>query len=240
MRGFCVEKKKYELCLEVLRRMKKQGILDKIMLVGSWCVFLYDDYFKGENLLPALRTRDIEFLFPVPFTLQCKTDLYGLLKDLGFVLDYKGNQGYIVFEHPDLILEFLAPARGRESEKPISIERLGINAQPLKFMDALSHNPIQLFFDDVAVTLPHPADFALNKLLVAGRRTVLGKAEKDRTQAVALLNALNANGEFEMARTAYASMPKGWKNTIWQELLALGELPLAKLIDPSRPIGRKA
>lgn len=235
-----MEKKKYELCLEVLRRMKKQGILDKIMLVGSWCVFLYDDYFKGENLLPALRTRDIEFLFPVPFTLQCKTDLYGLLKDLGFVLDYKGNQGYIVFEHPDLILEFLAPARGRESEKPISIERLGINAQPLRFMDALSHNPIQLFFDDVAVTLPHPADFALNKLLVAGRRTVLGKAEKDRTQAVALLNALNANGEFEMARTAYASMPKGWKNTIWQELLALGELPLAKLIDPSRPIGRKA
>lgn len=235
-----MEKKKYELCLEVLRRMKKQGILDKIMLVGSWCVFLYDDYFKGENLLPALRTRDIEFLFPVPFTLHCKTDLYGLLKDLGFVLDYKGNQGYIVFEHPDLILEFLAPARGRESEKPISIERLGINAQPLRFMDALSHNPIQLFFDDVAVTLPHPADFALNKLLVAGRRTVLGKAEKDRTQAVALLNALNANGEFEMARTAYASMPKGWKNTIWQELLALGELPLAKLIDPSRPIGRKA
>ena len=235
-----MEKKKYELCLEVLRRMKKQGILDKIMLVGSWCVFLYDDYFKGENLLPALRTRDIQFLFPVPFTLHCKTDLYGLLKDLGFVLDYKGNQGYIVFEHPDLILEFLAPARGRESEKPISIERLGINAQPLRFMDALSHNPIQLFFDDVAVTLPHPADFALNKLLVAGRRTVLGKAEKDRTQAVALLNALNANGEFEMARTAYASMPKGWKNTIWQELLALGELPLAKLIDPSRPIGRKA
>ena len=235
-----MEKKKYELCLEVLRRMKEHDILDKIMLVGSWCVFLYDDYFKGENLLPALRTRDIEFLFPVPFTLHCKTDLYGLLKDLGFVMDYKGNQGYIVFEHPDLILEFLAPARGRESEKPISIERLGINAQPLRFMDALSHNPIQLFFDDVAVTLPHPADFALNKLLVAGRRTVLGKAEKDRTQAVALLNALNANGEFEMARTAYASMPKGWKNTIWQELLALGELPLAKLIDPSRPIGRKA
>lgn len=116
-----MEKKKYELCLEVLRRMKEHDILDKIMLVGSWCVFLYDDYFKGESLLPALRTRDIEFLFPVPFEFRSKTDLYGLLKDLGFVMDYKGNQGYIVFEHPDLILEFLAPARGRESEKPISM-----------------------------------------------------------------------------------------------------------------------
>lgn len=234
-----MEKKKYELCLEVLRRMKKQGILDKIMLVGSWCVFLYDDYFKGESLLPALRTRDIEFLFPVPFRIQSKTDLYGLLKDLGFVLDYKGNQGYVVFEHPDLILEFLAPARGRESEKPIPIESLGINAQPLRFMDALARNPIQIFFDDVAVTLPHPADFALNKLLVAGRRKTPGKAEKDRAQAVALLNALNANGEFEMVRTAYASMPKGWRNTIREELLALGELQVAKLIDASRPVWRK-
>ena len=234
-----MEKKKYELCLEVLRRMKEHDILDKIMLVGSWCVFLYDDYFKGESLLPALRTRDIEFLFPVPFAFQSKTDLYGLLKDLGFVLDYKGNQGYIVFEHPDLILEFLAPARGRESEKPISIERLGINAQPLRFMDALSHNPIQLFFDDVSVTLPHPADFALNKLLVAGRRKIPGKAEKDRAQAVALLGALNANGEFEMVRTAYASMPRGWKNTILKELIVLDEILLANLIDGSRPVGRK-
>ena len=226
-----MEKKKYELCLEVLRRLKQEGILDRIMLVGSWCVFLYVDYFKGESLLPVIRTRDIEFLFPVPFTTRSKTDLYGLLKDLGFVLDYKGDQGYVVFEHPDLILEFLAPARGRDSERPIPIEPLGINAQPLRFMDALSRNPIQIGFDDVVVTLPHPADFALNKLLVAGRRKSAGKAEKDRDQAVALLNALHANGEFEAVRTAYASMPKGWRMTIRQELLALGEQTLARLVD---------
>ncbi len=80
---------------------------------------------------------------------------------------------------------------------------------------------------------------ALNKLLIAGRRTISGKAEKDRIQAVALLNALNVNGEFEIARTAYASMPKGWKITIREELIALGELQLAKLIDSSRPVGHK-
>lgn len=61
-----MEKKKYSLCLEVLRRMQKEGILDKVMLVGSWCVFLYEDYFDKKGLLPPLRTRDLEFLIPLP------------------------------------------------------------------------------------------------------------------------------------------------------------------------------
>ena len=137
-----MEKKKYDLCLEVLRRMKREGILEKIMLVGSWCILLYEDYFKGKSILPVLRTRDLEFLFPVPLNLDRKTDLYDLLKDLGFVLDYKGEQGYIIFEHPDLILEFLVPARGRGSDKPFPLDQLGINAQALRFMGALAREPI--------------------------------------------------------------------------------------------------
>jgi len=211
--------------------MKQQGILDNIILVGSWCVFLYKDYFKSRSYLPVLRTRDIEFLFPVPFHLNQKIDLYNLLKDLGFVLDFKGEQGYIVFQHPDLILEFLVPARGRESSKPFTIEQLGINAQPLRFMDALSRDPIQMLFGDVSVTLPHPVDFALHKLLIAGRRNRKEKAEKDRTQAVALLKALNIAGDFETVRTVYTGMPKSWRRKIRQELLALGEEQLIVLIE---------
>jgi hypothetical protein len=71
-----VEKKKYDLCLEVLRRMKKERILDKIMLVGSWCILLYDDYFKGKGILPAIRTRDLEFLISIPPHFDRKIDLF--------------------------------------------------------------------------------------------------------------------------------------------------------------------
>jgi len=226
-----VEKRKYDLCLEVLRRMKREGILDKIMLVGSWCVLLYEDYFKGKSILPVLRTRDLEFLFPVPLRLDRKTDLYDLLKDLGFVLDYKGEQGYIIFQHPDLILEFLVPARGRDSGKPFPLDQLGINAQALRFMDALARNPIQMLFDDVKVTLPHPVDFALHKLLIAGRRKEGTKAEKDRAQAIALLTALNDSGETETIHTVHDAMPKSWRKTIKRELLALGEEQLIELIE---------
>lgn len=211
--------------------MKREGILDKIMLVGSWCVLLYEDYFKGKSILPVLRTRDLEFLFPVPLRLDRKTDLYDLLKDLGFVLDYKGEQGYIIFQHPDLILEFLVPARGRDPGKPFPLDQLGINAQALRFMDALARNPIQMLFDDVKVTLPHPVDFALHKLLIAGRRKEGTKAEKDRAQDIALLTALNDSGETETIHTVLDAMPKSWRKTIKRELLALGEEQLIELIE---------
>ena len=228
-----MEKKKYDLCLEVLRRMKREGILDKIMLAGSWCVILYEDYFKGKSILPVIRTRDLEFLFPVPLNLDRKTDLYDLLKDLGFVLDFKGEQGYIIFQHPDLILEFLVPARGKGSVKPFPLKQLGINAQAMRFMDALARNPIQMQFNDVTVTLPHPIDFALHKLLIAGRRKDKEKAEKDRAQAIALLIALNASGEIEDIRKVFDTMPKSWRKTIRRELLGLGEEQLIELIEGS-------
>ena len=226
-----MEKKKYNLCLEVMRRLKREGILDRIMLVGSWCVVLYEDYFEKKSILPALRTRDLEFLLPVPLDLDRKTDLYDLLKDLGFVMDYKGEQGYIIFQHPDLILEFLVAARGRGSDKPVPIDQLGINAQALRFMDALARNPIQIMFNDVTVTLPHPVDFALHKLLIAGRRKEKTKAEKDRAQATALLLALKDSGEIKTIRTVYDGMPKSWRKTIRQELLAFGKEQLVELIE---------
>jgi hypothetical protein len=95
-----VEKQKYNLCLEVLTRMRNAGILGNIMIVGSWCIPLYEDYFKKEAYLPPIRTRDLDLLFPIPLKLAKNADLFELLKDLGFVLDYKGEQGYITFQHP--------------------------------------------------------------------------------------------------------------------------------------------
>ncbi|MDP6491006.1 MAG: GSU2403 family nucleotidyltransferase fold protein [Kiritimatiellia bacterium] len=218
-----MEKKKYEIFCEVLRRLKREGILDRILLVGSWCTLLYQDYFKDKGVLPTLRTRDMEFLFPIPLRLDKKTDLYELLKDLGFLLDFKGERGVIVFQHPELILEFLAPARGRDSDEPVVIDQLGVNAQPLRFMDALAKDPIQMTFEGVTITLPHPINFALHKLLIAGRRKNREKAEKDRTQAVALLRALDDSGEAAAVRAALAGMPATWRKTIRKELLGRDE-----------------
>jgi len=67
-----VEKKQYELCLEILRRLSKVRVLNNIVLVGSWCIPFYKEYFAKAKYVPSIKTRDIDFLIPVPSRIQKK------------------------------------------------------------------------------------------------------------------------------------------------------------------------
>jgi hypothetical protein len=221
-----VEKKKYDLCLALLRTLKQEGVLDRLVLVGSWCTLLYQEYFNQNSHVPALRTRDIEFLVPIPPKFPRKIDLPERLKGLGFVVDYKGSDGFIQLLHPELILEFLAPSRGRERQKPYPVPDLGVNAQSLRFMDVLAENPIALKLEGISVKVPHPAHFALHKLLIAGRRKNPEKAPKDRAQAVGILQSLQATGEMDVVYALFAKFPGSWRKTIAAELRAMGEQDL--------------
>ena len=214
--------------------MTDEGILDSLILVGSWCVMLYQDYFKGKGNLPPIRTRDIEFLIPIPPTFARNIDMHALIEDLGFIPDYRGEEGHIIFQHPELILEFLVPQRGRERKTPYPVPQLGINAQALRFMDLLAQDPIRASFQGLEVSIPHPANFSLQKLLIAKRRKEKDKAKKDRFQAVAVLRALEEAGEFEVVISLYHTLPMQWRKTIKQELAQLKERNLLQLLEDRR------
>ena len=102
-----MEKKQYELCLKVLKRLDKAGILDNFVLIGSWCVYFYKEYFAEVRYidLAAIRTRDIDLLIDNPAKIKGEADIPELLKDLGFITTFKGSMGFIKLDHPDLILE---------------------------------------------------------------------------------------------------------------------------------------
>jgi hypothetical protein len=225
-----VEKKQSDICRQVLRSLHDNGVLDGVVLVGSWCVVLYEEYFHGKAMLPPIRTRDIEFLVPKPPRFKHSVDLYGILKDMGFVVDRKGEAGFMVFQHPDLILEFLAPERGKGNDAPYVVPQLGINAQALRFMDLLAKNTITVYFGGVDVRIPHPANFALHKLLIAQRRRDSDKGAKDRTQAIAVLKALQVTGAFDAAQRVFVSLPLTWQRTVKRELVKLEELELIKAL----------
>ena len=76
----------------------------------------------------SLKTRDIDLLIPRPSEIKAKTDVVELLKDLGFIVGFSGSKGYIRLEHPELVVEFLVPERGRGSDKPYTLSQLGLNA----------------------------------------------------------------------------------------------------------------
>ena len=225
-----MEKKQYELCLEILRRFHKAGILDYLTLIGSWCAPFYKDYFHSSKGFTTLRTRDIDFLINAPNKIKEKVDIPLLLKDLGFVVSFQGDKGYIRLDHPDLMLEFLVPERGRGSNKPYPLPMLGLNATPLRFLDFLVQHTIEVEIEDFSITLPHPVYYGLHKLIISHRRQKEEKAMKDRQSAIDILNALIQKGEVASVKKVFDSMPKKWQSKIKSSLEKAQEPRLLELL----------
>ncbi len=226
-----MEKKQYELCVEVLRRLNKIGILKNLILVGSWCIPFYQDYFKGIKYASSIRTRDVDFMVPGPIKVKTKVDLVELLKDLGFVVGFQGREGYVRLEHPELAIEFLVPEKGRGSNKPFPLKELGINAQPLRYLNLLTQNVIHAEVDGIKIPLPHPVLFAFHKLIIAQLRRNEDKAAKDNESATRILRAVLAKGELLVIKRVFNSMLPKWREKVIKSLKNNNELEFLQLLE---------
>lgn len=207
--------KRYALCLDVLKRFQDAGILQEVILVGSWCMHFYRDYFKGVKYMPTIRTRDIDFAVPTPIRIKKRVDVAELLKDEGFLVQFSGGRGFQKLVHPELIVEFLVPEKGRGIDKPYPIPQLGTNAQALRFLDFLIENTIVIDSEGLRVRIPHPAAFGLHKLIVSGRRNdKKEKAAKDIKEGVAVLTALVEQDEAAGIREMFCKMPVPWRKKV--------------------------
>ena len=72
-----MEKKQYELCLEILRRFNKTGLLKDFILIGSWCIVFYKDYFSNQPYInqAIIKTRDIDFLINLPSKIKAGVNI---------------------------------------------------------------------------------------------------------------------------------------------------------------------
>jgi len=226
-----VEKSQYDLCVEVLRRLDKAGILKDIVLVGSWCTVFYKDFFASKKYMASLTTRDMDLLIPQPRAIKAKVDIAELLKDLGFIVGFTGSQGYIRLEHPQLIVEFLVPERGKGSDKPYSLPQLGLNAQALRFLEFLSQDTIKSKVGSINVKLPHPANFALHKLVVMGRRPKEEKQVKDKDAAIKVLNALIDTEQSITIKNAFQAMSKRWQVMVKKQLTDITEKKILEALE---------
>lgn len=220
-----------DLCVEVLRRLDRAGVLDELVLVGSWCTYFYNRYFEGNAKLSALRTRDMDFLIRRPPKFKANVEISALLKDLGFLPELR-PEGCVSMTHPDLIIDFLVAERGRGAEATIPIPALGIRAQPLRFLDFLSSDTIVVNHEGLDIRLPHPATFALHKLIISGRRPKPEKAEKDRNQSLELMDALVMLGRGRELQTRFKDMPAGWQKMVLQAIDVAERPDLKALLKP--------
>jgi hypothetical protein len=92
-------------------------------------------------------------------------------------------------------VDFLTPNEGPETDRPQRLAAYQTDAQPLRFLDYLIHEPepaVVLHGAGIYVHVPAPERFALHKLIVSRRRhrTAGAKKDKDIKQAELLLVAL--------------------------------------------------
>lgn len=228
-----MENSQYKLFIEVLRRINKVGVLKNIVLIGSWCIPLYKEYFLGTKYVTSITTRDVDLLIPLPLNIKVKVDIGNLLRDLGFILGFSGPQGYIKLEHPDLSLEFLVPERGVGLNKPFKLPQLGLNAQSLRYLKLLTMKIINVEVDGFGINLPHPALFALHKLIISRERKNKDKREKDQEAAIRIIRALLDKGEAKKLQLFFLTFNSKLRKRIIDVLEETGEVGLIDVFEPS-------
>lgn len=219
-----MKKSQYNLCLDVLKILHKEHILSDVIIIGSWCQQFYKTYFGSTSYNPVIKTRDIDFLIPEPDKIKVNKDISELLKPLGFIVSFIGPKGYIRLEHPELIIEFLTQEKGRGVDKPVQLSMLGINLLPLRFLNVLTSSIITLHIEGIEIKIPHPANYALHKLIISQRRqgSHKWKAQKDRDTAIEILKALGSKKEILLIKKVFNSLPVKWQKDI---IAALNDIP---------------
>ncbi len=89
-----------------------------------------------------------------------------------------------------------------------------MNAVALRFLSFLSINTIKVKVEDFYLTLPHPANFALHKLIIFQRRLKQEKAVKDRNIAIEILKSLINKGESSVIKQVFDAIPQKWQKKV--------------------------
>jgi hypothetical protein len=122
-----------------------------------------------------------------------------------------------------LRVDFVTPNEGPDSDEPQRLPALGTDAQSLRFLDFLIHEPtpaVVLHGPGIYVLVPTPERYAVHKLIVALHRPAgIGKKDKDLQQAGTLLEAVGQKRPAELRLVWEEAYERGPK---WRKLLLGG------------------
>ena len=121
-----------KLFLQVLKKLDEKELLNELILIGSWCLTVYKDFFNNSYKIPVKRTLDIDFLIPNPPKLKHSVNIVTLLKDLDFRIKYNRIDNFTKLVHPDLEIEFLMNQKGRGITDIYEVKQLSITAIQLR------------------------------------------------------------------------------------------------------------
>lgn len=198
---------------EILHVLNKVGALKRLILVGSWCLLVYREYYRNE-LIPALRTMDLDFLIEKPNEKLPVVDVPKALSNLGFELFFDVNSPLVKFERTDLEIEFLCP-RLRTKDVIVNISHLNLTAQILSYMEIAQKYSKVLEYKGISLKVPEPEAFVLHKVLVYPLRGDSPKKQKDLFTVTNLFEVIVGNQEsLNRMKEIFMGFPKKWRHMI--------------------------
>ncbi|MCF7793077.1 MAG: nucleotidyltransferase domain-containing protein [Candidatus Cloacimonetes bacterium] len=208
-------KNKNKLFENILLALNKAGILQDIILIGSWVLPVYKYHFSNSAGIPILRTTDIDFLITNPPGIKKKVDVSAILKSLGFEETFSLLNNFTKFSHVDFEIEFLIPKLGRGNDKAIYIEELNVIAQPLRYLNFIQNNTIVMDFGIMKIRVPEPAAFVLMKYLLTIKRKDEKKIAKDLRTANELTDfLLSKSDQRKNLKILFSEMPRKWQRKL--------------------------
>ena len=148
---------KFELLYSVLSSLHKAGVLDKCVLIGSWCQDFYRHQWNNPFQIPAATTTDADLLIPRRLKLSAPVDVSAIMKQNGFKVDVHFPSGLLKFIHEDFKFEFLTDTGAKSEETVYKFKNLNLTAQELHFMNIpLAYN-FKMKFRDITIRLPEPS-----------------------------------------------------------------------------------
>jgi hypothetical protein len=224
---------------KVLSPLEQHGLFAAgAVLVGTHAFIAYGNIL-GVRWKDQLGTEDPDFAhagrsvsvaLPTNFSLNTRDVVHSL--EMGFLPASTFGKvfggSFVHPKQPEFRLDFLT-TKTSQGDDPVFNEQLGTSLQPLPFIQFSLEEVQQVVLlsnlGAVFVTVPHPARYAVHKLMVFGERAgaYLAKAKKDLDQAAALVEwYLNNNPDTLLARESLLiAQGKGWQKRYETGLKAL-------------------
>lgn len=189
----------------VIARLSDRGVFERgAVLIGTHAYMTYGPMLGHRLPSAAVTTQDIDIAAEASIAVasaEAAIPFAGIVEEadpaffivpprpgarLSHALKYRGGEARV---------ELLTPAEPAREWQPKIIPQLAFAAQGVPYLDYLLKAPVRATYlhdDGISVMVPHPARFALHKLIVAANRDAgaQAKARKDVSQAASLIAIL--------------------------------------------------
>jgi len=165
---------------DILETFKTEGLLQHVMLIGSWAEYIYQNCFES-GFKANLRTTDVDFLYHnLRRPIGKSIDIKRALGDKGFVYSENRLSGVGKFVKDNVLdIEFLIRVLGEGDPQHRKIPSIGVVGIGLRDVNMLASYPLVLDVRGYTIIVPEPEIYVLHKSLISSKRKKSEKREKD-------------------------------------------------------------